>query len=255
MFKFGDLRIRAAIAAFALAISSTSSIAQPPIISLDWVGIYELTSCNPADQQRHLRAREEIERRLPEFRAIWANDGPLLLKTAEEVAGQPFRYREAIAVLQVCEDTGLGTSYPLMINPKWFLDAYEGKYRQHPLWRETFAELVFHEVLHRYIRDALGPGQGEPFRSSKLMQKYANEPLMTRTHLHLFAIERAVYRKLGRYEVVGMTREYTKNPAYVRAQHIVDDLGVDAVLADFKEASEQRRTGQANDPLLLNARR
>ena len=235
--------VRIATASILLLANADQASARVPNISLDWVGVYEMSTCaKSADQPRYLRARAEAERRLPEFQEIWAKEGPRLLKTAQEITGQPFRYEEAIAVLQVCEEQQTGISHPLLINAKWFLEAYDGKYRTHPLWRETFVELMFHEILHRYIRDALGPGEGEPFRSTKLMQRYSNEQLMTRTHLHLFAIERAVYNRVGRNEIIGMTRDYGKEwPAYVRAHQIVDELGAEAVLADFKTAAQERR--------------
>lgn len=228
-----------------LSVLAPSASAQVPNVTLDWVGIHEMVSCAKApDKQRHLRARNEIERRLSEFQRIWADEGPFLLSTAAEVAGQPFHFREALGVIHVCEDQVLGVSYPLLINIKWFLDAYEGRYRKHPLWKATFAELVFHEVLHRYIRDALGRGQGEPFRSTELMRRYGDEALLTRTHLHHFAIERAVYARLGRSEVVAMTREYGRDwPAYVRAHQIVDELGTEAVLEDFRKAARERALG------------
>lgn len=138
----------------------------------------------------------------------------------------------------VCQDHPWGTSYPLTTNLDWFLSAYDGRYQHHPLWQDLFAERVYHEVLHRYIRDLVGPGIGEHFRSTPLMRKYASEPLMTRTHVHVVAIERLLFQRLGKADLLPILRsDHQQAPAYARAYEIVDEVGAEAVVEDLRQAA------------------
>ena len=68
----------------------------------------------------------EIGRRLPEFRAAWAAEGPALLAGAAAIAGQPFRFHETVATLQGC--TGVASmSAPLTIGVAPHTDAAGGR--------------------------------------------------------------------------------------------------------------------------------
>lgn len=231
--------VRIAIAAVLVLANTDAASAKVPDVSLDWVGIYEMSLCRaPRDEVRFAAAKKEAEQRLPEFQRAWADNGPRWLNATAELVGQPFKFNEAVATLMVCQDHPWGTSYPLTTNLDWFLSAYDGKYRHHPLWQDLFAERVYHEVLHRYIRDVLGPGTGEPFRSTPLMRKYASEPLMTRTHIHVVAIERLLFQRLGKADLLPLLRsDHQHAPAYARAYEIVDEVGAEAVIEDLREAA------------------
>ena len=229
--------VRMAIASTLLAAIADPASAEAPAISLDWVGIYEMSLCRaPKNEAQFAAAKKEAEQRLPEFQRAWAKHGPLWLDETANLVGHPFEFNEALGTLMVCQDHPWGTSYPLTINLEWFLSAYEGKYRNHPRWEDLFAERVYHEVLHRYIRDLLGPGEGGLFRETPLMRKYANEPLMTRTHLHVMAIERLLFQKLGKADLLPVLRaDHQHAPAYARAYEIVDEVGADPILADLRQ--------------------
>ena len=214
--------------------------AAAPEITLDWVGVHEQTLCNPpADIGRFEAAKREAEQRLPEFQKAWSRHGPGWLTRTEALVGHRFRYREAIDTLIVCADQPWGTSYPLTTNLEWFLAAYDGKYRSHPLWEELFAERVYHEVLHRYVRDIVGKGDGQPVRDTPLMARYRGEPFLTRVHLHIVAVERVLFGGLGKEELLRILRQdHQEAPAYARAYEIVDQEGAEAVIADLRSASK-----------------
>ena len=234
--------VRIALASILLLANGDRASAKTPDISLDWVGVYEMSLCRaPKNEIQFAAAKKEAEQRLPEFQRAWANHGPLWLNETAKLVGHPFKFKEALGTLIVCQDHPWGTSYPLTINLDWFLSAYDGKYRNHPRWEELFAERVYHEVLHRYIRDLLGPGKGEPFRETPLMRRYANEPLLTRTHLHVMAIERLLFQRLGKADLPPLLRaDHQHAPAYARAYEIVDEVGADAVLADLRQQANAR---------------
>ena len=229
--------IRLMIASILLVAIADRASANSPSISLDWVGVYEMSLCRaPKNEAQFAAAKREAEQRLPEFQRAWAQYGPRWLDQTAKLVGHPFKFQEELGTLIVCQGHPWGTSYPLTINLEWFLSAYDGKYRSDPRWEELFAERVYHEVLHRYIRDLLGPGKGEPFRETPLMLRYAKEPLLTRTHLHVMAIERLLFQKLGKADLPPILRaDHQHAPAYARAYEIVDEVGADAVLADLRQ--------------------
>ena len=210
--------------------------AQAPTVTLDWVGIHEIGLCPPAkDEARFAAGKAEAEQRLPEFRAAWAKYGPVLLRETRAVVGRPFKFHEALATLHVCEAHADGTSYPLTVNLTLFLKSYGGEYQNHPRADELFANLIYHEVLHRYIRDITGPGSGEPMKATPLLLSYGSENPFVRTHLHLIAIEKLVYRRLGKDEIPATMWADNKNQAYVRAYELANELGAEAIVADLSK--------------------
>lgn len=231
--------VRTAIASILLLANADRALAKHPDITLDWVGIYEMNLCRaPPDKGRFAAAKIEAEQRLPEFQQAWSSYGPRWLDETAKLVGRPFKFNEALATLIVCQDHPWGTSYPLTANLEWFLSAHNGKYRHDPRWQELFAERVYHEVLHRYIRDLLGLGTGVPFRETPLMHRYAAEPLLTRTHLHVVAIERVLFQRLGKADFPPLLRsDHQHAPAYARAYEIVDEVGAEAVIEDLRQAA------------------
>src|SRR2546428_12722814 len=100
-------------------------------------------------------------------------------------------------------------STPLVIGIGRFLD---GPTQGTPRPVFLFSAELFHELLHTYIRPFPPP-------NSKLMEKYKNEPILVQTHLHLMAVMKQVYLKLGRSEQLKeiIARDSAApNPAYRR---------------------------------------
>lgn len=224
-----------------LAAGAASPI-QVPTVTLDWVGIHEMALCPPpTDEARLAAAKDEAEQRLPAFRAAWAKHGPALLRETRALVGYPFKFNETLATLHVCEAHGDGTSYPLTVNLTLFLKVYGGEFQNHPHAEELFANLVYHEVLHRYIRDIVGPGKGEPMRPTPLVARHSDENLFVRTHLHLIGIEKLVYKRLRRAEIPAIMWSDNKHPAYARAHALANEVGAETILADLRGAAASGR--------------
>lgn len=233
---------KALFGAWLVAASATAS-AQAPKVTLDWVGLYELALCPPPkDEARFASGKAEAERRLPEFRAAWAKYGPPLLRETEAVVGRPFKFHETLATLHVCEAHPDGVSYPLAVNLSLFLNAYGGEYRGDPRADELFVNLVYHEILHRYIRDIVGAGKGEPMKATPLLLRHAQEHLFVRTHLHVIGIEKLVYRRLGKPEIPATMWGDNENPAYKRAYQLANDIGAEAIVADLRNVPSDLRS-------------
>ncbi len=146
-------------------------------------------------------------------------------KVVSEV-GKPFQRKEMLAVLTLCPISSMST--PLVIGIGRFLD---GPTQGNPRPVFLFSAELFHELLHTYIRPFPPP-------NSKLMEKYKNEPILVQTHLHLMAVMKQVYLKLGRSEQLKevIARDSAApNPAYRRAWQIVNDIeGHQAFVAELR---------------------
>jgi hypothetical protein len=160
---------------------------------------------NQKDVQAAIQMRAELQRR-------WDTEGPAYLNTAMAEVGLDFPYRggpgDPHRLL-----TG-STSVPLVIDVKPFLPA-----AKKPAPSSEFAEILFHELMHTYVSRVYGV--------SALMKKYQNEPVTTRFHLHVMAIERMTLRKLHRPEqLAAIDHDYRTgpDPQYRRAWEIVSDI-------------------------------
>ncbi|WP_276371767.1 hypothetical protein [Chryseolinea sp. H1M3-3] len=166
---------------------------------------------------------DEAASRLGEFQDLWDKDGALFMETALQEVGVPFPYREMQATLTVCDLSSV--SSPLIINVKGFLSS---AVNQHPLW--AFPEIVFHEVMHTYVRNV--------YDISPLRKKYASEPPVVLNHLHEMALEKMILVKLNRGELLNWVDNRYRNlfpPVYKRAWEIVNDIeGYEAFIDELK---------------------
>lgn len=157
---------------------------------------------------------EELLARLESFQAYWDREGPPLLATMIAATGQPFRQREIIATMSLCDFPSM--SHPLLINMRRFMDSGP---QDPPRSMPMFAALVFHELLHIYVSDRL--------ESSPLREKYKDEPGSVKSHMHLMALMKKVYLELGRQEVLEeiiAKDQKPGRPIYARSWQIVNEL-------------------------------
>lgn len=171
---------------------------------------------------------DEVRAKTQSFQKYWDEEAPLLLGTTVLETGTPFHNREATAVLTLCPIPSM--SVPLLINVRRFL---HGPTHGSPQPMYLFSALVFHELLHTYI------GRYDRLES-KLIEKYSGEPLVVLTHLHLAALMKRVYLKLGRADQLrdAMARDSaSEDPAYRRAWQIVNDIeGHEAFVGELRAA-------------------
>lgn len=172
---------------------SESAAAQStyPDVRLDYKPLFDPACGEVTKQPVEPAAMTELQSRLDGFREIWRKDAPLLLGAVPTVTGVPFSFHEARAALFLCS-AFRSVSLPLMINMRSYVSATaNGKVGP----AAQFTNSVFHEVLHRYVDEIV---EALPGKTTPLLEKYRSEPQPVRNHLHLFAIEALVYRRLGR---------------------------------------------------------
>jgi hypothetical protein len=225
--------LRASVMAALAVFLPAQALAAAPRVVIDYTPVFDRGCSEAVKSPTPAGAPEEIASRLPEFRRAWDASGPRLLSTAQALTGKPLGFRETVAALHVCRGIA-SVSLPLAINMNWFLRATGGRYVEHP---EMFVDTLFHELLHNYVRHILGGGE-EASRNSALLRKHAGEPLVTRNHLHLIALQSAVYTRLGRPDMVAAAKaaDLTVGPPYARAWELVEREGPDAYLAELRSA-------------------
>ena len=209
--------------------------APAPKITIDYPGVIEFNCKALGLKTGDPSMVAELRERLPAWRAAWDKDGPRLLAELRRTVGKPFKFQESIAILQTCE--GLhSTSYPLILEARKSLTGghYGGRV-------DLFVNDLFHELTHRYIRDILGDGDRLPFKETPMMLKYQAEAPFVRTHLHLYALHKLIYQRLGlvdtwNAEVANKRGRPAQAAQYIRALDIVDAEGPDIFIAELKNA-------------------
>jgi len=175
VFIFAVLLTWAAHASSAEAINIT--ITYSP--RLDWV--CSIFRGPPIDEEWET----ELLARQPEFEQLWAAVGPKLIAATEAIAGQAFPADEITVRLTLCNlpsQSALGVS----VNMRYALQSFTAR----PVPMRYKVDTLFHELLHNYLDEY-------PVPDSKLLGQHATEPARVRSHLHLLALEKAVFLALG----------------------------------------------------------
>jgi hypothetical protein len=173
----------------------------------------------------------EVNSRIPELQALWQSYEDDLLGATTELVRKPFLRKEETVTGLACP-TLKAQAEPILI-PIWpFLSSATNG---HPFDQRFFIGETIHELLHRYIDGILG-GMNP---STPLLNKYAGENLLVRRHLHVDAVQKAVYLRLGRTNeinaIIANDAKYF-GPDYARAWEIVNQIeGFDAFIEELKK--------------------
>jgi hypothetical protein len=213
----------AAIAALALVLARPLAAADYPHIDFEYSDIWA-SVCGELSGEEVPRDLVAAARAMvPELERQWNRNEDALLGAAVQAAGSAFRARELHAVVSLCRTPSM--SKPLVINVRRWLAPGAP-----PLDWAVVVGVVFHESLHWYVH-ALVPD------SSRLLAKYADEELLVRRHLHLLALLRHVYTRLGRTGELARIMEADRRlprPAYKRAWEIVNAEGDAPFVSELK---------------------
>jgi hypothetical protein len=172
----------------------------------------------------------EVTSNLPEFQALWGYNESSLLGSTVEIVGKSFSRKEETVSVLVCPSLK-GQAQPILI-PIWpYLNSTTNG---QPFDRLFFVGITFHELLHRYVDKVFG-GMNP---STPLLQKYGNENILVRRHLHVLALQRAVYLHLGRENEINAIAENDSRyfgSDYARAWAIVNSIeGIKHCVAELR---------------------
>ena len=129
--------------------------------------------------------KAELKHDLPDFEQQWATLGPKLMATTEKITGKQFTQKNITAHLTLCDipsDSFLG----VVVNMRYALASFTPT----PVPLRYKISVLFHEILHKFLNDHM-PTQ------SRLLSEHQNEGKRVKNHLHLLALEKAVYLELG----------------------------------------------------------
>jgi len=216
-----------------LLASGRAQAADYPDVPFEYSQIFNSTCAEITKQPIDAAAVTELENRLDSFREQWRKEAPQLLGTTVKLTKARFQFRETKAALSLCFGFP-SISLPLIINMRFYLKSLRGD-KAAPMTR--FSATVFHEVLHRYVNDRI---ETLPGKTTPLLTKYRDEPQVVQNHLHVGAIMKAVYAKLGREKdleedsAVEQTLRRSA-PAIKRAQEIVDKEGAENFISEIRK--------------------
>jgi len=232
-----DIRTITAFLVLLSSIAVGAGATEPayPEVTFQYSPVFDDACADATKQKIDPEAVKELQSRFASFQDAWRKDGPQLLGAVPELTNVPFRFRESKAALVLCDFPSMAN--PLMINVNRYLKV-TAQGPAAPV--EVFSNALFHETLHRYITDWLGTrGHTTP-----LLEKYKAEPKVVLTHLHLFAIEALVYRKLGREKdleaVIVSQQAIPPWPSFKRAREIVEKEKPENFLQEFRQEAPSR---------------
>lgn len=166
----------------------------------------------------------DLTNELPHWRTLWSQEGTTLLKTTTQIIGRPFAQQNFQVSLSLC--TFPSMSAPLIVNARYALASFT----KNPIPDDVLISNIYHELLHNYI-DSFFP------KNTPLLTKYKNESPGVLNHLHLFALEKAVYLKLGwgaKLQAIIAMNDSLPNPDYKRAWEIVNKENYQDFIVELK---------------------
>lgn len=112
----------------------------------------------------------------------------------------------------------MSMSQPLMVNTKRFLKSYSNTESPSPI--HGFVDVTFHELIHNFLDENFDPSR------SILIKKYKNEDDSVLAHIHLMALQKALYNNLNRPEMIEWIEVFYKQigKSYLRSWEIVNKL-------------------------------
>ena len=182
-----------------------------PTVSIEYGAMFDFVCSEKSSYKIDPRWVQELEGRLPALRREWEAEGRQLLKMAAKISGRPFIQKELAVTLTLCSFPSMGQ--PLLVNARYTMKTFV----ENPNTDQVFLSTIFHEILHAYLD---GFKQETP-----LIKKYRMESEGVKSHLHLLALQKAVYLKLGRNAVlkdVIAKDQSLPRPDYKRAWEIVN---------------------------------
>jgi hypothetical protein len=167
---------------------------------------------------------DELNKKLPEWQSTWNDRGTLLLNTAIKIVGKSFPQEHYTIPISLCNFPSM--SEPLMVNVRYSLYGFT----KNPVNIDVTISTIEHEILHTYI-DTFLP------KNTLLLEKYRNESQTVLSHLHLFALQKAIYLSLNQDAILKdvITKDsILPNGEYKRAWEIVKKEGYIPFINELK---------------------
>jgi hypothetical protein len=208
-----------------LLLSAASASAGTPPVQLLYADGFDAVCAQQTKYSIQPAWIAEVNQRLPEFQREWQKRGEPLLRATEQVVGKKFHERAFQVSLSVCSFPSMAE--PLLINARFSLKSFIAD----ALPVDVTVSIIFHELLHRYL-------SGRMPQRSAVLARSAGEDDTVQSHLHLFAVQKAVYLRLGlrdTLERVIVKDRQLPNKSYGRTWDMLDDGGTySALIGELK---------------------
>ncbi len=172
--------------------------------------------------------KNQLTNQLPELITAWEINAPILFGEVFATFNRGIEAETRIGVINLSHGSSYGSHRFLIFGLRWLLDS-EWPYSVSR--EDAFSALVFHELLHVWVDENVNKDL------SSMLAKYSNEEFDVLDHLHLMAIQKMVYTKINRPDVleyIGESYASYQGPLYRRAWEIVNDIeGHEALLQDI----------------------
>lgn len=169
--------------------------------------------------------RQELLDRHFDFAKLWEAQGTPLVQELERLLKRKYPRSEESVTLTLCQWFS-PMSHPLLMRVREYLKATAKDNPGGPqvqLPDSYFVSQVFHELLHRYLDHHFPDVDSD--QKSILIKTHSSEKGGVLSHLHVLAIEKAIYLGLGRKkeldEIVGLDSKIPGG-TYKRAWEVVD---------------------------------
>ena len=177
--------------------------------------IFLKVSLNSKKIDQHIQ--QDFEKNLPTLIHAWKKKSPLFLYELVTYFQCDFKLKKYNALIFLGTTIGYGSKRLLLLGIRAFIDS--------TLWQKSvsredaFIDFVFHELLHKWIDENFNKNK------SLILKRYKNENIHVQTHIHLIAIQKMIYLKLKRFDLLNMIEtQYSKSgEPYKRAWQIVND--------------------------------
>jgi hypothetical protein len=173
--------------------------------------------------------KHQLTNQLPQLTSAWGKDAPILFKELFSTFQKGIKAENRNALINLSHGSSYGSHRFLIFGLRWFLDPEPWRFAISK--EDAFSALVFHELLHVWVDENLHKDRSE------LLQKYRDEDSLVLDHLHLMAIQKMIYLKINRPDLLDFIDEsYRTNqgPLYKKAWEIVNNIeGYESVLADI----------------------
>jgi hypothetical protein len=229
MFKL--LVFIAAIPLIASAVSPKLFISPAPVFDMD------------CQRRTGFKVEEswftELQAKKDQFQSAWDAKANSLNVTSESLAKRKFSRAEYSVALILCKWTPMG--HPFIVSARPFLksSASADPSIKDPLSMTAYVSMTHHELLHSLLDNI----ETLEFSSaSTMLQKYNKEHFNVLVHLHLIALQKAIYEKLGESELLKQTEVLYRfiGGDYLRVWEIIQTEGTDVFLRELQAYNSKK---------------
>lgn len=205
---------------------------QVPKITIFYASTFDNICTNKTSYKIDPAWVQDLKNQLPTWKKLWNKEGVLLLNTTIKLTGILFEQKNFQTSLSLCSFPSI--SAPLIVNARYALRSFS----DYPVSNSVFISTIYHELLHSYI-DSFLP------KKTPLLIKYKNETKGVLDHLHLLALEKAVYLQLGwkfKLKLIIAKDKSLPNNDYKRAWKIINKKeGYENFITELKSFGRKNR--------------